>query len=216
MTKNGKIHNRQDWNNFALGYLHIAELAFEEILTEKHENSDYSIEEIFIPGLYNLKHGIEIVLKALDITLFEKDELKGGDYTHNINDIFSKLKDGVNRKSLNEALKELNKQNPDSEEEISSVDAILSELEIIIKKYHNLDFLRKRLEREDYSVVDSDNTALKYPVNSLVIQINYENLSKKFTEDDVIESLKDTIKLQTIFYKFLTIFMHKKLLEKSD
>ena len=56
---------------------------------------EFKLNEIFIPALFNTKHGIESLLKTLNARLLNKSTLDGKDYSHNISEIFFQLKNAV-------------------------------------------------------------------------------------------------------------------------
>ena len=93
MSKRNKIKNRDDWARFAIGYLKLSRIVFEQIIEWNigtRDNDQHKIEEVYLPAVFNLKHGIEILLKSLSIEFFEKEFLNESDYSHNIDDIFEK------------------------------------------------------------------------------------------------------------------------------
>lgn len=78
MNKNRKIYNKNDWAMFIYGYLRLAELACLEIVEGKYNNKangQFKIEEIYIPAIFNLKHGIELFLKVFSIEFLDKEYL---------------------------------------------------------------------------------------------------------------------------------------------
>jgi len=210
MNKKQKIHNKDDWGSFAIGYLSIAELAFLEILNRKHNenNSDFDAQDIYIPALFNLKHGIEVLLKALGIEFLNKDILDQSDYSHDIDEIFKKLRDRIKEDRLMNGIKKVKEKHPNTEK-IFGDKSIFDELERLVHKYQGLDFLKKRIG-VNYSIEDTENTAFKYPTNNLNIQINYQDLIKSFEKGDIQESLEDCMKLENIFFQLYLILFSER------
>lgn len=211
MKRKLKIDSKDDWARFAIGYLQLAELACLEITEKKYtdDKSKFRIEEIYIPALFNLKHGIEIFLKTFIIEFLNKEYLDQSDYSHNIEEIFSKFRQNIKEERLESAIKKFRKENPDAKDSLRDKN-IFNELEKIVKKYHNLNPLKEKIGT-DYLIRDTENTALKYPTNNLNICIDYGKVSKKFTEQDALESLLDSITLQTIFWNLYTLLYTERM-----
>ncbi|RJQ29989.1 hypothetical protein C4571_00035 [Candidatus Parcubacteria bacterium] len=208
-----KIHNKDDWAHFAIGYLRLAELACLEIIEKKHQEkgleTNFTMEHIYIPALFNLKHGIEILLKTLGIEFLNKEILDQSDYSHDIEEIFSRLRKEIREERLKNAVLEFEKKNPDRKGDLSGKE-IFDELERIVRKYHSLDFLKEKIGT-DYTIKDPDNTALRYPENNLSICINYKKLSKKFTKDDVGKSMVESARLETILWQLYVLLYEEQL-----
>ena len=71
-----RLLKNTNWARFCLNYLNIAELTCTELilfkeskLEETPERNDvlFEIQNLYIPIIYNIKHSIEIFLKAIDI-----------------------------------------------------------------------------------------------------------------------------------------------------
>jgi|SRR3989338_5259070 len=204
-----KIHKKDDWATFALGYIHLAQLACEELIEKKYENEEYVAESIYLPAIYNLKHGIEILLKSFSIEFLKKESIDSSDFSHDIDEIFSRLKREVPERRLRVAIEKWEKENTDQKGKLTG-SAIYEELERIVKKYHHLEFLKNKIGA-DYVISDFDNTALKYPSNSLSMQIDYGELTKRFDKIDFERTLHDCLKLETIFWKlFLLLYAERR------
>ncbi len=210
MNKKQKVYNREDWSKFAIGYLSIAELALSEIIEKKHNSEFFDISNIYIPALFNLKHGIEVMLKNFTIEFLNKEALDGSDYSHDIEEIFLRLQGEVKEERLKPAIENYEKENPSDKGSFSGK-SIFQELKRIIKKYQSIEVIKKYIST-DFDILDCDNTALKYPTNSLTIQLNYEKICSRVTLDDVKESLADTLKLAGIFWQLYIIIYHERIL----
>lgn len=208
-----KINNRNDWSNFALGYLALAELACTELVEKKYHGGDheedFNIETLYIPALFNFKHGIEIFLKALGIEFLNKEVLNQSDYSHDIEEIFSRIKKEISVERIKKADEKYKNKNPEDKSDLKG-NLIFTELENLIKKYQNLDFLKEKIGT-DYLIRDWDNTVFKYPTNSLNIQLNYEKISSRFTEKDAIKLLTDILMLINILLRFRILLSAEKI-----
>lgn len=207
-----KIKNKDDWARFTIGYLALSELTFRELATRKYDDSEkeYRIDEVYIPAVFNLKHGIEIFLKALSIEFLEKKQLDKSDHSHDIDEIFTRLRKDVGENRIQKSIEIYNKRNTDSPYE-GSGKSILTELKRLVEKYYKLDFLKDKIEK-DYSITDINNEAFRYPTNNLNITIDYQKISKRFTIDDVEQSRLDSVRLEKIFYQlYLLIYVEKNL-----
>lgn len=207
MNKNIRIKNKEEWADFTLSYLHIAELALREIIDKKFNNENFGSDKIYIPTLYNIKHAIEIFLKFFTIEFLDKENLDNSDYSHDIEVIFTKLKRNIPNSVLESFKKRWNKDNSQHADKIGTI--TLEDLQSIVEKYHSLDFL-KEIIQENYSIKDLNNTAFKYPTNDLNIQINYKEFSKRITIDMVRESLIDVINLEKMFWQLQIVLYFKK------
>lgn len=215
-TKKQKITNRNDWAQFTLGYLHLARLACLEIKGKKYTESikegddEFGTKSIYIPALFNLKHGIEIFLKTFSIEFLNKESIDQSDYSHDIENIFSKLKDNIGEKRLRGAIEKYEKENPKNRE-LLSAKSIFDKLEDLVKKYQNLDFLKEKIGT-DYIIRDTDNTAFKYPANNLSILIDYEKVSTKFHIIDAEKLEIDIVILEKIFWQLYVLLY----IERND
>jgi hypothetical protein len=89
---------RHHWFIFALSYLYLAHVGISELLNEKYIRKSnfqhlffYEKKRLIIPILWNLKHALDLTLKALEIRLSE-------DYSwgHNLKDLHEKLTQKMN------------------------------------------------------------------------------------------------------------------------
>jgi len=217
MTSRQKIYRMSDWYTFANGYLELARLACVEIIG--HKNSKYSrsakgkpkrilhefeLKEIFIPALFNTKHGIEVLLKTLIVNLLNKEMLEKGDYSHNIEEIFNRLEaqEHLQEKKINDSTEFTNKyftKGSGSKNIFQDWKKDMLALKELVYKYHNLDFLKEKI-KADYSIEDQENTAFKYPTNNLKIQLDYKNMVSRLKKEDVEILLMDINSLKSIFF----------------
>ena len=203
IEKKQKI-NQLYWYEFSTHYLTIAELVCQELLDGDYDKknkakqlkSDYSITELYVPIIFNMKHSIELLVKALKFMYHQKENTDGGDKTHNSKKIFNDLSVCLDYEKIkNELIKfaELG-----SKSEISkyiakthkTIPSEVKELSRIIYKYQHLTFLNDKI-LSNFEVDDFKNTAFKYPTNDLTINLNYDGFFKKITKTDVIEIRND-------------------------
>lgn len=201
MSKKNKINNKSDWAIFALGYLNLSKLACLEIINNKYNGlsddlDDFSVASIYIPILFNIKHGIEILLKNFSINFLKKENIDQSDYSHDIEEIFLNFKSKIGKKRLKEINDFYKTEFPDDKDDF---ELTLVRLKEIVNKYQNLDFFKEKIGK-DYIIRDFDNTVFKYPTNNLSIQLNYKNISERFSKEDIKKILIDIYKLQSIFY----------------
>ena len=210
--KDKKIENKSDWANFTIGYLHLVELSLKEIIYKKHNDigNHFTAEQIFIPTLFNLKHAIEVFLKHLSIEFLNKEFFDSSDYSHDIEKLFSRIKKQIPEKRIDEVIKKHDKEKPNEKLDLNGKN-LFDELESIINKYHSIKILKNKIEA-DYEIKDTNNTALKYPLNDLNITLKYSVISKKFNTTDAQEVLVDCFILQKIFWllKYLFILEQEK------
>ena len=94
---------KYDWVIFAQSYFLIARLACQELLSKedkKHSKNDifdspYQPADLYVPILFNIKHGIEVFIKTLSI--FAYSEYEEG---HDIKILFSNAKEKISKLQL--------------------------------------------------------------------------------------------------------------------
>jgi len=150
------------WYIFVDSYLRLAEIGCKQ-LQSKESKFTTNKKYIIISIVYNLKHSLEIILKAFARTL-AKDTDKS-DQIHNTKRLFKEFKKRITKKN-----KKLNTQ--------------VNNLEKIITKYTELDFLNKYLNG-CFAINDIENKFLKYPEDSAEIIVDYEKLLSQTTREDV-------------------------------
>lgn len=201
-----------DWLKFAQSYLIIALLACDEMIENKYKEQfpnpkneivkkyglkpklidKYQIHVLFLPALYNTKHGIEVFIKTLKKILGVDKVPKD----HNAVELFERLKRLVNEGHIQKVLVDAKKANssdanlPAAEGDFKNIKKYIENLETLIVKYQRCDFLGVKIE-SDFEIEDEDNTAFRYPENSLKIQIDYEKVLLRLTKKDIEEIKKD-------------------------
>lgn len=220
-----KIDKSYDWVQFSQNYLYIARLGCQEILNSKHSKIDsrskysYHASDLFIPIFFNIKHGIEIFIKTLKFILAEK--LSKNDKKHNVSELFDLLKDEIKKHKIVEVIKEEREKNPNSANlEVAynnkvKIPEFLDNLEKLILRYYHCEVLKCKLDA-NFTIEDLDNTAFRYPENNLKININYDEVLKKITDEDVEDILNDVNVLLKNFNELgFVLTIYKECLNKK-
>ncbi|MCK5466764.1 hypothetical protein KAI56_04710 [Candidatus Parcubacteria bacterium] len=176
-----KIKIEREWYIFYYSFLNIAKNSCENIINKK--KLPESDKFISIGIIYNIKHSLEIVVKALYRT-FSNGKIDKSDYGHDIKKLIKEFKKGNNKKI---------KRTPNLSNEIDK-------LEEIMLKYYELSFLKKYL-KDSFNINDIENTFFKYPENKVNIRVDYSEFLNKVNMSD-IESIKiDINEISSIILK---------------
>jgi hypothetical protein len=184
-----KKNNKYDWLFFSQSYLNIARLACEELIEKKHgklglrSRWEYHLEELIVPILYNVKHGIEIFIKTISIIIDGKH-----DEGHNIKELFEKLKEKI------KVLKSQSSQEKGfiiTQEMIENFPKNLDKIEGIVNEFYSVEMLIKKLEN-NFEVYDKKNDIFRYPDNKANIKIEWCAVLSKFQKKEILE-LRDKI-----------------------
>ena len=161
-----------EWEFVAKSYLALAYIGVQEIKSRKYFDEDgmhilkrsqwqvYDAQLLLIPILWNLKHAIELVLKAQGV-IFQSDYLE----THNAESLVNRLKESL---------------------DIQGRDDKFHELAEIANKYLQLKFFNKKL-LEASRVMDVQNDIFRYPEGSKAVFHLDLNVFQKITEEDIAE-----------------------------
>jgi len=171
-SKEGRRTKEKGWYIFVNSYLMFSKIGCEQLQSKKKRlttNKKY----IVIAIIYNLKHSLEIILKAFTRTL--NKDIDKSDQIHDIEKLFSSFKKKIPKKD-----KTLNRQ--------------VDNLKKIITKYIELNFLNEYL-KGCFLVNDIENKFLKYPENSAQITVDYEKLLNQITKDNIKNIEADIKKL---------------------
>ena len=166
---------KNEWAFIAKSYLALAYVGVQEIKSKKYFNEKTSIlksgqwqiydaQLLLIPIIWNLKHAIELVLKAHDITFQNRYSR-----TH----YAKKLIDGL-AKTLG----------------IKEQDIKFDEFAKVVDKYRQLKFFNGKL-LESSQVLDIDNDIFRYPEGSKsTFQLDLKTF-QKITKEDIEELERD-------------------------
>ncbi len=167
-----KVPNDKDWYIFVNSYLNLSLYACESILTKKFTTKN---KAVLIAIIFNIKHSLEIIIKAFQKTLNEETEVK---YGHNIKLLISEFKKNIIKKSKN------------TPEKKKSLSKDIGKLEDFINKYYELSILNSYL-KDCFTISDPENTFLRYPKNSAYLTVNYDKLFNQMTNADLVNIKKD-------------------------
>ena len=172
------------WIWYTYGYLSLARVGIEKLeeenktpgtVTSFENYFSYRKKYLLIPIIYNIKHAIEIILKALKIQV-DKKYIK----SHDIVDLNEALKRSIKKLGLTVKQTEFNK------------------FASIVRKYYKLEFFNKNKKIiNTVSVFDSQNDIFRFPENSANFILDTENL-KNISEENTKELLDDIMKLKSL------------------
>jgi hypothetical protein len=167
---------KYEWLEFAQSYLLLAKLACQELAdtrTGKHtcitrfdpevSSLVYRPTDLFVPIIFNVKHGIEVFTKTLSL-------IHVGNYdgkSHDIEKLFQTLKKSIGKKKLQPFTD--SHGNIVTQVDIDDLPRKLELLEKIILKYFHCDFLtqgKKMVEINDFQ-----NDVFRYPDNKAEVKI---------------------------------------------
>ncbi len=174
-----KSLSKNEWAFIAKSYLTLAYIGIQELKSKKYFNDKevsilksgqwqiYDAQLLLIPIIWNLKHAIELVLKAHYVTF-----LNGYFKIHDTKN----LKDGL-AKTLN----------------IQEQDNKFDEFSKIVDKYFHLKFFNGKLIGSS-QILDINNDIFRYPEGSKsIFQLDLKTFQKITREE--IEELEKDIKL---------------------
>jgi len=185
--------SKYNWIFWAKSYLALAYIGIQELKDKKYLEAEemnvlvrgkwqvYDAQLLLIPIIWNLKHGIELVFKALNVT-FVAEYQKNHDL-----------------KQLKERLeKVLEKREPDK---------YFDEFAMIAEKYYKLNFFKARL-RKIRNVIDKDNDIFRYPEGSKTkLPLELRDF-QYFTKKDLFELERD---ITTIYLELAVPAEYKHL-----
>jgi len=196
-----KINNsfsKYDWPvAFAQSYLLIAKLACQELLSKsevKHykiKNAKYGTSDLYVPIVFNIKHGIEVFSKSLSIFIDETYDEK----THDIKKLFVDVKPRILK-----ILKPTSRPYYDnlSREDVKKTKEALNKIETLINDFYHLDFLKSKIGK-NYKFSDVQNDFFRYPENKTGIQIEWEPVLNQLSENDAKQILS---KIENLYENF--------------
>lgn len=211
-TKKSEIDN---WITFAQNYLKMAKLGCLQMLNNTFKDkldvdySHFSKRDLFIPTLYNVRHGIEVFIKTLKFTLAEK--LSKDEYRHNIHFLFDRLVEEIKKHKIEEVIENKLKSDPNNtnlniaKEDLKKLPKLKSEINKLVVKYYYCDFITTKIGAA-FRLEDGENTLFRYPEDDYQIKINYNKVISKIDEKDVKEILEDVARLQDGFNTMGFIF----------
>ena len=224
MSKNKKIpkDDSYTWYDFASSYINIAKLACSEMIEHRYDTysrreetkgkklTSFTISDLYISTLFNIKHAIEILIKHLYISV--KGEL--ADHHHNQKELFYNFKKEYSKKKFELAIKEAKSTLSNERYKILIADIDDSEIsfdkiEKMVEKYQSCDFLKEKIGIL-YKMDDYQNDAFRYPISNFSIQIDYEKLVEKIEVKDIENMKSDVLELEKILGLLNIVFMFYK------
>jgi hypothetical protein len=197
-------HNDTDWVIFSQSYLFLAKLGCQELIElnhKKYRNYDYQVDDLFVPILFNIKHGIEIYIKTLCILLSNKYN----DKEHDINKLFEELEVKANAESgkLKPGAYE---KNIITQKDIDDLPLNISEIKVLVSEFYTLNFLKNKIDNR-FTIYDKKNDFLRYPDNKASVIVNWESIIPSIDIDCDIKKIKiKAEKLIDLFSKTGYIF----------
>ncbi len=178
-SKKEKEAREKDWYIFALAFLDLAKNGCEYLIKEKSLKSK---KYITIGIIYNLKHSLEIILKAFRRfhRRSQNKELNRSDYSHDTERLF----DDNFKKQIEKKLDKKSKK-------------IFSK---IIHKYQTFDLFNEYL-KGCFKFNDLENTFFKYPENSAKVEVNYSRFLNRITKTDIKNIKEDINEIKKIIDK---------------
>lgn len=176
---------KDDWIIFSQSYLQIAKLACQELIEPKHNKRHndstfwkYHIEDLIIPIIYNIKHGIEIFIKTIGLIVDNKYE-EG----HDIHKLFDGLKQKIEKLNLKPHTIECDKI---TQKDINNFPTHVDEIEKLVKEFYEIRFLKPGI-RNNFVVCDSMNDIFRYPKNKAHVHINCLEVLSSFNINKIEE-----------------------------
>lgn len=191
---------KYDWVFFAQNYFLISRLACQELLSErekkhgKSSNPDvpYQPADLYVPILFNIKHGIEVFIKALGVFAYGEYEEE-----HDIKTLFNNAKKRISE--LNLTPRQEGFYDDVSQDKINATLRDLERIEKLVLYFFELDFLKQKLN-SCFVINDTCNDVLRYPDNKASIRIDWGAvLNYRVQLTDIKEILAKSDNLYELF-----------------
>jgi len=172
---------KYEWLWYAHSFLELARIGCENLLRQNYKRNDnmvfmlYNSKKLLISIFFNIKHSLELFLKALDINLTE--------HFLPIHDIKSLLCD---------LKKNIEKTIPQSEHRKRILDKF-KEGESLFKKYIFCQILKEG------KIEDTNNVVFRYPEDNGV-NFDVAEKMKNFDREEINEILRDINKFNNLFH----------------
>lgn len=185
--------SKYNWIFWAKSYLALAYIGIQELKDKKYLEAEemsvlvrgkwqvYDAQLLLIPIIWNLKHGIELVFKALDVTFVAEYQKN-----HDLNQLKERLE------------KILGKKEPDK---------YFDEFVMVAEKYYKLDFFKAML-RKIGNVIDKDNDIFRYPEGSKTKYSLELRDFQHFSKENLLELERD---IKTIYLELAVPTEYKHL-----
>lgn len=208
---NKKTNHEDEWIQFSTSFFCIADIACTEMLNPTEDG--YEISQLYIPTIFNIKHGLESSIKSF-IVILEKKELDKDKWHHdqvkNFESFRSLLENKEILKRIEERMSKIDKKEIlkyfpkyfDLAKEFSKQVELLKDL---LDKYYYCEFLKEKIDSA-YRIEDFDNTVFKYPQNKLKMKLDYASIIPKINKLDISLMKTDIILLKSLLYFFWIVF----------
>lgn len=190
-------YNEINWLEFLNSFLDLVELACKEIEKPMHSENLGGIERKYskrlnVAIIYNMKHAIEIFTKTL--IRIADNSLKEKIITHNMDDLFQLLKTKMENGGIKKVIERIDDKKDSlasfTQQEIKEFETYTTEIQKIINYYYKLEFFNKN----DITVIDTENTAFKYPENITQINAQIDYFDFFFSYNLDIQKIRDDIR----------------------
>lgn len=200
--KENDREKKYDWVIFAQSYFLLARLACQELLSarekkhSKNKNLDtpYQPADLYVSILFNIKHGIEVFIKAL--SLFAYGEYRKG---HDIHQLFTEVKQEISKLKL--TLPQKVYYDAATQDDIDNSSKDLDQIEFLVSYFYNLELLKSKIGR-NYKINDAQNDFLRYPENKATDRVDWGTvLIGKISAVDVEQISEKADELYELFNK---------------
>ncbi|MDO8560088.1 MAG: hypothetical protein Q7S23_03595 [bacterium] len=176
------VEEVSNWLAFSQSFLLNAKLGCQE-LEDKRDNKHrkitrfdppefnltYQPRDLYVPIIFNIKHGLEIFIKTL--VIFQTGSYRPG---HDLKKLFDQLK-----LVFPQNITPLADRSGDiiEQADIDAVPNMLDELEGLVYKYYQCEFVS--VENKKINVNDKENNVFRYPKNKAGMVVNLESVDEK-------------------------------------
>jgi hypothetical protein len=182
--ESNKIVVDAEWFNYAVAYLKSA-----TTLLEKFKEDPVKNELLFIPAMFNLRHGLEITLK----TVYKLSDMNV-DNLHDINELYKRIQDKINELHQKDLTKLVKKYAIDEKRMKKINKEVTEKFRILVVKYYYQIPISKFFSSESVLFQDTNNEIFRYPeTNKLKVVFKLTNikLSEKISGQDIDNMTKD-------------------------
>lgn len=221
MIKTEKLNRTILWSDFVDSFFYFVEVGCEHFLDyynqvdDSSENNKIELNfrfcSLYIPIIFNIKHGLELSLKYLIRTLDEKDEKKNI-YTHNLEVNFNSFENIIKeKKDIKSFVLGLKSDSYyfDLKYKAEKFEEIISCFKRLVFKYYNLEFIKNKKLKTSLQN-DNSNEFFRFPENKKNKKIDYFDFvygEKIESRVDVFNSFYEDVKeIKSIFRDLSDIF----------
>jgi len=228
MNKVKKFNQTILWSNFVDSFFYFVEVGCEHFLNY-HDRVDGSNEDekielnfrfcsLYVPVIFNIKHGIELSLKYLIRILDEKNEKNI--YNHSLINNFNLFKSVVKeKKDIKRFVLGLKSDSYyfDSKYKAENLEENINDLKSFVSKYYNLEFIQNK-ELKTSLQKDNFNEFFRFPENKKNKKIDYFELIYGVdfeSRRDIFDSFYEDVKKIKLIIRDLSDVFHIYIEEKK-